>query len=648
MRESVLTDEQARLLRDEKEALAQIRLELAEIEIPRDSLARLQEAILQLDELFLVVVVGEFNAGKSALVNALLGERVLPEGVTPTTSRVTLVKWGEQAAQQVVDEGFAIYTYPLPLLQELNIVDTPGTNAIIRQHERLTDDFVPRSDLVLFTTSADHPLTESERQFLERILAWGKKVVFALNKADIIQGDAAMGEVLSFVLEHATSLLGSAPELFPVSARLAQAALAEPDPARREKLWNASGVDDLDRYISATLDDSARLRLKFTNPIGVAEKLIAQADAFVQEQGQSLSEDLETSGALDTTVIQYERDLQAELTPRLAEIENILHRLEQRGLDFFDTTMRLTNIQELVRGDRVRARFEKQVLADVPAQIEDHVQRLIDWLVQKDLGEWQRVMSYVQRRRAVHMDHIVGEGAEPRELRRRDLIDTMGRTVQRIIDSYDRDQEASNLASQVEAAVAQTALLEAGAVGLGALVTAAVLSSSLDITGVIAASTMAIMGFFVIPYKRRKAKEAFQAKMTALRRNLHETLSAQFAAESRDAVARLKDGITPYSRYVRSERERIERAESTLTGIRQRLSALRARAESAVQGQGQAEHLAACVAQAEHLEDGGDLGFAAVAAVAFAEVKADVRLPGAQPPRQFQVTLTRHHFVTGT
>ena len=589
MRESVLTDEQARLLRDEKEALAQIRLELAEIEIPREALARLQEAILQLDELFLVVVVGEFNAGKSALVNALLGERVLPEGVTPTTSRVTLVKWGEQAAQQVVDEGFAIYTYPLPLLQELNIVDTPGTNAIIRQHERLTDDFVPRSDLVLFTTSADHPLTESERQFLERILAWGKKVVFALNKADIIQGDAAMGEVLSFVLEHATSLLGSAPELFPVSARLAQAALADADPARREKLWNASGVDDLDRYISATLDDSARLRLKFTNPIGVAEKLIAQADAFVQEQGQSLSEDLETSGALDTTVTQYERDLQAELTPRLAEIENILHRLEQRGLDFFDTTMRLTNIQELVRGDRVRARFEKQVLADVPAQIEDHVQRLIDWLVQKDLGEWQRVMSYVQRRRAVHMDHIVGEGAEPRELRRRDLIDTMGRTVQRIIDSYDRDQEASNLASQVEAAVAQTALLEAGAVGLGALVTAAVLSSSLDITGVIAASTMAIMGFFVIPYKRRKAKEAFQAKMTALRRNLHETLSAQFAAESRDAVARLKDGITPYSRYVRSERERIERAEIALTGIRQRLSALRARAEAAVQGQGQAE-----------------------------------------------------------
>ena len=164
--QSVLTDQQAQLLRDEKEALAGFQLALAEFDMPREALDSLQKAILQLDELFLIVVAGEFNAGKSALINALLGQKVLAEGTTPTTSRVTLVKWGEQAAEQVVDEKFSIYTYPLPLLKELNIVDTPGTNAIIRHHERLTDEFIPRSDLILFITSADHPLTESERQFL--------------------------------------------------------------------------------------------------------------------------------------------------------------------------------------------------------------------------------------------------------------------------------------------------------------------------------------------------------------------------------------------------------------------------------------------------------------------------------------------------
>ncbi|MGE5775285.1 MAG: dynamin family protein, partial [Chloroflexota bacterium] len=350
MRQSMLTDEQARFLREEKEALAEMRLALAEVDLPAGALTTLQDAILQLDELFLVVVVGEFNAGKSALVNALLGEKVLREGATPTTSRVTLVKWGEQAAEQVVDENFAIYTYPLPLLRELNIVDTPGTNAVIRHHERLTNEFMPRSDLVLFTTSADHPLTESERQFLERILAWGKKIVFALNKADIIESAAALEEVRSFVLKHATLILKDTPEFFPVSARLAQRALAESDPEQRQRLWVDSGLAALEQFINSTLDDTTRLQLKFNNPLGVADHLIEQASETNQTQSQDLKEDLQTAASLESTVTDYERDLQNELQPRLAEMENILHRLEQRGLDFFDTTIRLTNIHELMRG----------------------------------------------------------------------------------------------------------------------------------------------------------------------------------------------------------------------------------------------------------------------------------------------------------
>ncbi|HET9905507.1 MAG TPA: dynamin family protein [Anaerolineales bacterium] len=582
MRQSMLTDEQAQFLREEKDALAEIRLALAEIDVPKEALDTLQEAILQLDELFLLVVVGEFNAGKSALVNALLGEKVLLEGATPTTSRVTLVKWGEKVAEQVVDESFAIYTYPLPLLQELNIVDTPGTNAVIRQHERLTSDYVPRSDLVLFVTSADHPLTESERQFLERILAWGKKVVFALNKADIIESDAALNEIRSFVLKHASAVLGDAPEFFPVSARLAQRALAETDPEQRKQLRAASRIDDLDRYIVATLDDNTRLQLKFNNPLGVAENLVAQTTKGINDQSEDIKEDQKTAAALETTISDYERDLKSELTPRLAEVENILYRLEQRGLDFFDTTMRLTNIQELMRGDKVRAEFEKKVLTDVPKQIEEQVQRLIDWLVQRDLQEWQRVMTYVQRRQAINIDHIVGAGIEPREVRRRELIDTMGKTVKRVVETYDRDREASELAAHVETAVAQTALLEVGAVGLGALVTTLVLSSSLDITGILAAGTLAILGIFVIPYRRKQAKDTFKEKMTDLRTRLLDTLTTQFGKESENVVARLKDGVMPYVRYVRSERERIEKSENVLSKLRQRLSALRARSQAVI------------------------------------------------------------------
>ncbi|MBL8056313.1 MAG: dynamin family protein [Anaerolineales bacterium] len=573
----LLTDAQAQLLRDVKKDLADTRLALAELDAPREALTTLQQAIQQLDELFLMVVVGEFNAGKSALLNALLGERVMAEGVTPTTARVTLVKWGEQITETITDETFATYTHPLALLRELNIVDTPGTNAVIRQHERLTNEFVPRSDLVLFVTSADRPMTESERQFLERIREWGKKVVLILNKADLFEQPSQLAEVRAFVLPHATQVLGAPPEFFPVSAKLAQKARETADLAEKRRLREASGLDALERYIVEVLDDAARLALKFQNPLGVAGRLVDAAWTTAAAEAADLTEDKETVQALDATVSAYTRELQAELTPRLAEIEAILLRLEARGNDFFDRTLRLTNIVELTRGDQVRLKFEKEVLGDVPAQIEQHVRRLIDWLVDKDLRQWQTVMSYLQKRQARYNEQLVGEGAAPLEARRRSLVDTVGKTAQTIVDTYDREQEARAVASSVETAVAQTALLEAGAVGLGALIVSLFASSTIDVTGVLAAGLIAIVGLFVIPYKRRQAKEQFSAKMEELRGKLQSALTNQFRNESENAIDRLREGVGPYTRFVRAERERVEKTQTALEGLRQKVSALRAR-----------------------------------------------------------------------
>ena len=66
----------------------------------------------------------------------------------------------------------------------------------MREHERLTTDFVPRADLVLFVTSADRPFTETERAFLETIRGWGKKIVIVINKVDIFERPADVEEVV--------------------------------------------------------------------------------------------------------------------------------------------------------------------------------------------------------------------------------------------------------------------------------------------------------------------------------------------------------------------------------------------------------------------------------------------------------------------
>src|ERR687890_901737 len=170
-------------------------------DVAPEDLRRFQEAREQLTGLFLLVVAGEFNSGKSSFINALLGERVLPEGVTPTTDRINVLRHGPEISDQLREAYLLERTHPADVLREISIVDTPGTNAIIRRHEELTRDFVPRSDLVLFVTSADRPFTESERAFLEQIREWGKKIVFIVNKVDILQ-PSEVDQVVAFVREN--------------------------------------------------------------------------------------------------------------------------------------------------------------------------------------------------------------------------------------------------------------------------------------------------------------------------------------------------------------------------------------------------------------------------------------------------------------
>ena len=185
--QGILTAEQTDLLVRERDILAQLQRVLAECEARREDLVDLEASLRQLDELFLLVVVGEFNAGKSSFINALIGQEVLPEGPTPTTTRIHHLSWGEQLVKEIGDDGIEEIRAPVDFLREVGIVDTPGTNALDRDHEAITARFVPRADLVLFVTSADRPFSESERVFMEGIREWGKKLVLAVNKVDILR-----------------------------------------------------------------------------------------------------------------------------------------------------------------------------------------------------------------------------------------------------------------------------------------------------------------------------------------------------------------------------------------------------------------------------------------------------------------------------
>src|ERR671933_614981 len=208
---------------------------------PQEDAELVRRALSDLEELFLLVIVGEFNSGKSAFINALLGAGISEEGVTPTTDRITVLRHSLEPVQRERRDGVLERGYPSAFLREIAIVDTPGTNAIIRHHEELSRGFVPRSDLVLFVTSAERPLTESERGYLELIRDWGKKILLIINKADLLADEQKREEVRSFVDGGIRTALGLTPPIFFVSSLLARKAKQATNAMERDALMRASG-----------------------------------------------------------------------------------------------------------------------------------------------------------------------------------------------------------------------------------------------------------------------------------------------------------------------------------------------------------------------------------------------------------------------
>ena len=576
----ILSDQQHELLTTETGLLERLGVGLEAFPATDEDREALANAVEQLGELFMLVIVGEFNAGKSAFINALIGAPVMPEGVTPTTAVINLLRFGETETETMLPDGVIERTFPADFLEEITVVDTPGTNAIIREHEVLTQRFVPRSDIVLFVTSADRPFTESEREFMEHIREWGKKIVVIINKVDMLRDAASREQVVTFVRENIERLLGFKPEIFAVSALLAQQAkaIAERNPQEQDRLWTASQFEPLERYVIETLDEEGRIRLKLLNPLGIAEHLADRYLRATSDRLLVLNDDLTTIDNIERQLALYQDDMRRQFTYHLTRIENIIHRMNARGDEYFEETIRIGRIFDLMKPERIRGEFERKVVGDSERAIDTSIDELIDWMVEQDLRVWEAINEYIDRRRLnKYADELIGEVGGQFRYDRRSMLESVSKRAQEEVDRYDADAHAHELSLSVRNAVAATAVAEAGAVGLGALVVAAASTVAVDVTGILAASLVAGLGLFVLPTKRRQARADFHRKSVELEQRLIAVMGDQFDHELNRSVSRIQDAISPYTRFVRSSQTRLNDLKTDLDAIRNELRALRHR-----------------------------------------------------------------------
>ena len=227
---------------------------------------------------FHLVVVGQFKRGKTSLLNALVGEAVLPVAVLPLTSAVTILRYGERVGATVHFENgrqmavgldqIAEYAtepenpmnakrvvrvevaYPSASLRDgVVLIDTPGIASVYAHNTQATQGFLPRIDAAVFVTSPEPPLTSAEREFLEDLHKQVAKIFVVMNKADLV-GAGELAEVVGFAERSLPEGLAGTPVLV-VSAKQGLEAKASGDAALLER----SGLGALEAALERFLRD---------------------------------------------------------------------------------------------------------------------------------------------------------------------------------------------------------------------------------------------------------------------------------------------------------------------------------------------------------------------------------------------------------
>jgi len=401
------SDKVEALVADERRFIDSMCELLVDLDAKDRDVALLLDLKENLQLLFSVVVVGEFNAGKSSLINAILGSKFCQEGVVPTTTTINMLRFGEgeESGNTKRNKDYVEMFLPVDLLKQVTVVDTPGTNAIIKEQTKLTKGFIPQSDLIVFVTSAERPITETEGKLLDYIREWGKKVVIVLNKVDLFNEDEeSINKVKDFVAENAGRILGMKPPVFAVAGRLAlQSKLAKGGPNSAE-LWRKSRFEELENYIVTTLTNKKEAaRVKLESPLGVADRFLSSYEQASRLGGQITEDDKEVLRQLKASLDAFDQEVEAELQSQIARMDALLNKAQERAKQTAATVLSAGYITTnligcLTKSGNIQSELKMAMDVDMARELEALVQDFGRVLDSKQNAQWSLCASLVQQR----------------------------------------------------------------------------------------------------------------------------------------------------------------------------------------------------------------------------------------------------------
>ncbi len=564
------TEQQKETYQSVKNTLTDLMIAVSQAQLDTEQTRALKETLQRLEDIFLIVVVGEFNAGKSSFINALLDTTVLAAGVTPTTAQIHLIRHGEEQSVSPIKDWGLLVTIPSPILKTISFVDTPGTNTILSDHEVLTKWFLPQADMVLFLSSADRPYSESENRFLHDIKEWQKKVLIVLNKIDLLQTDEEREHVLAFIRENAKKHLNEEITVIPVSARMAQQARKDAS----AELWRASGFENLETYIHDKLDQENRFILKMDSALGIGARAAANSLEQLENELRFYREDQKLAESIQSQIVRYQDDMKKEISRSMKEIDAIFLEIKNRGNDYFEKLFQVRNLPNILKKEKNQLEFEDQVLQNLPTEVERKTTEMVETIYLRQQQITQSVMKQIETRKSEFPQAGI---PQHEKMERASLLQKMQSAIDEMVKKMEQDIAGNIGMKHVQSALTTALAIEVSAIGIGAGLTLIATTVATDILGIVAAFWIGIAGFLVLPYYRKKSQREFEAQMEAVRVKLVDSLRREFTEEVNAQVANIEGAIQPFSRFIETTIQKVEQHSDQISAINERTQEIKAK-----------------------------------------------------------------------
>jgi len=378
---------------------------------------------------FLFVVCGEVNAGKSTLINGLFGANMCEVNILPQTDRVLWYRHGVERnveATEVLEERYR----DIDFLQDFNIVDTPGTNSVMRGHQAITERFLPVADLVLFVFPVSNPWGAATWDFIAKLPGELEgRVAFILQQKDLRDEDE-----LRIIKDHMGQLarqkLGDEPEVFAVSGRMAiQAKGQEPF---EERLWRESGYPALEDFISKMVTESPGRRQVLRNVRDAASEALEGIETQIEGRSKEVEGQGDFLKGLDGEVDALREKFGRSGAGKLGGVGEVFVEEGEVAMKLLKERCGVwSSLRSLFRRDEAAALIEKELSAAMEKSVQELADAETGEMEEICRGHWEGVESRMSERLEANAKDL--RVVEDFEAARNRVVKRMGRSARQAI-----------------------------------------------------------------------------------------------------------------------------------------------------------------------------------------------------------------------